>query len=177
MAYQPIENYGIIGDLHSAALVGMDGSIDWLCLPDFDSPSAFAAILDDAKGGRFKIAPVSDSVTRKQLYWPDTNVLITRFFTPEGVGEITDYMPVDAPHQLIRRVAVVGGEMTFRMECSPAFNYARDEHETEIGAGGAEFRSAQLGLGLVTRLPLEQQGGGVVAEFTLREEQTAVFVL
>src|SRR5215218_1707160 len=183
MAYQPIENYGIIGDLHSAALVGMDGSIDWLCLPRFDSPSVFAAILDDAKGGRFNIAPVSDSVTRKQLYWPDTNVLITRFFTPEGVGEITDYMPVDVPanshrrSQVIRRVEVVRGEMTFRMECSPAFNYARDEHETEIVPGGATFRSPQLGLGLVTQLPLKQQGGGVVAGFTLREEQMAVFAL
>ena len=183
MAYQPIENYGIIGNLHSAALVGMDGSIDWLCLPRFDTPSVFAAILDDAKGGRFKIAPVSDGVTRKQLYWPDTNVLITRFFTPEGVGEITDYMPVDVPanahrrSQVIRRVEVVRGEMTFRMECSPAFNYARDEHETEIVPGGATFRSPQLGLGLATQLPLKQQGGGVVAEFTLREEQMAVFAL
>jgi GH15 family glucan-1,4-alpha-glucosidase len=177
MAYQPIENYGIIGDLHSAALVGMDGSIDWLCLPRFDSPSVFAAILDDAKGGRFKISPISEGVTRKQLYWPDTNVLITRFFTPDGVGEITDYMPVDAPHQLIRRVAVVRGEMAFRMDCSPAFNYARDEHEIRIVPGGAEFRSARLGLGLVTRLPLERRGRGVFAEFTLREEQTAVFAL
>jgi hypothetical protein len=83
MAYQPIENYGIIGDLHSAALVGMDGSIDWLCLPRFDSPSVFAAILDDEKGGRFKIAPVSDGVTRKQLYWPDTNVLMAGHQRPD----------------------------------------------------------------------------------------------
>jgi GH15 family glucan-1,4-alpha-glucosidase len=118
MAYQPIENYGIIGDLHSVALVGMDGSIDWLCLPHFDSPSVFAAILDDEKGGRFKIAPVSEDVTRKQFYWPDTNILITRFFTPDGVGEITDYMPIHMPendhrrHQLVRRVKVVRGEMT-----------------------------------------------------------------
>jgi GH15 family glucan-1,4-alpha-glucosidase len=182
-SYQPIENYGIIGDLHSAALVGMDGSIDWMCLPRFDSPSVFAAILDDEKGGRFKIATVSEGVTRKQLYWPDTNVLITRFFTPEGVGEITDYMPVDVPtnghrrSQVIRRVEVVRGEMTFRMECSPAFNYARDEHEAEIVSGGATFRSEQLGLGLATGIPLKQQGGGVVSEFSLQEDQIAVFAL
>jgi GH15 family glucan-1,4-alpha-glucosidase len=94
MAYQPIDTYGIIGDLHSVALVGMDGSIDWLCLPHFDAPSVFAAILDDEKGGRFKIAPVSGADTHKQLYWPDTNVLVTRFFTPDGVAEIIDYMPV-----------------------------------------------------------------------------------
>jgi GH15 family glucan-1,4-alpha-glucosidase len=183
MAYQPIENYGIIGDLHSAALVGMDGSIDWLCLPRFDSPSVFAAILDDEKGGRFKISPVSGGATRKQLYWPDTNVLVTRFFTPDGVAEITDYMPIDAPapgrgrHQLIRRIEVVRGEMAFRMECSPAFNYARDEHETETNSGGATFRSPQLSLGLATQVSLKQQDRGVVAEFTLREEQMAVFVL
>src|SRR5918912_268648 len=138
MAYQPIENYGIIGDLHSVALVSMDGSIDWLCLPHFDSPSVFAAILDDEKGGRFRIAPASGDVSRKQIYWPDTNVLVTRFFTPDGVAEITDYMPIHMSdnghgrHQLIRRVGVVRGVMDFRMECSPAFNYARDGHETEI---------------------------------------------
>src|SRR3712207_2361782 len=155
MTYQPIENYGIIGDLHSVALVGMDGSIDWLCLPHFDSPSVFAAILDDEKGGRFKIAPVSGDLTRKQLYWPDTNVLVTRFFTPDGVAEVTDYMPVDAAssnrrgeHQLIRRVEVVRGEVAFRMECSPAFDYARAEHQTEVTKGGACFRSQQLSLGL-----------------------------
>jgi GH15 family glucan-1,4-alpha-glucosidase len=181
MAYQPIENYGIIGDLHSVALVGMDGSIDWLCLPRFDSPSVFAAILDDEKGGRFKIAPVSEGVTRKQFYWPDTNVLVTRFFTPDGVAEIRDYMPVGVSekghHQVIRRVEVVRGEMNFRMECTPAFDYARDEHETEKTEGGACFRSAHLSLGLATEVPLRFEGKGMVAEFTLREEQTAVFVL
>ena len=183
MTYQPIENYGIIGDMHSVALVGMDGSIDWLCFPHFDSPSVFAAILDDGKGGRFKIAPVGGDLTRKQLYWPDTNVLITRFFSPEGVGEVTDYMPVGVPenghgyHQVIRRVRVVRGVVTFRMECFPAFDYAREEHETAISDEGACFRSPRLCLGLATRVPLEQLGNGVVAEFTLQEEQTAVFVL
>jgi pentatricopeptide repeat protein len=183
MAYQPIENYGIIGDLHSAALVGIDGSIDWLCLPRFDSPSVFAAILDDEKGGRFKITPVSDGVTRKQLYWPDTNVLITRFFTPDGVAEITDYMPIHVSmngrgrHQLIRRIKVVRGEMNFRMECSPAFNYARDGHKTEITEGGACFHSGQLSLGLATDVPLRSESNRVVAEFSLQEEQMAVFVL
>jgi pentatricopeptide repeat protein len=184
MTYQPIENYGIIGDLRSVALVGMDGSIDWLCLPHFDSPSVFAAILDDEKGGRFKIAPVLNGVTCKQLYWPDTNVLVTRFFTPEGVAEIRDYMPISVSengherhHQVIRRVEIVRGEMNFRMECSPAFDYARVEHETEMTEGGACFRSARLSLGLATDVPLKLDGKGVVAEFTLREEQTAVFVL
>ena len=183
MSYQPIENYGIIGDLHSVALVGIDGSIDWLCLPHFDSPSVFAAILDDQKGGHFKIAPVSEGVTRKQFYWPDTNILVTRFFTLSGVAEIIDYMPIHTAgngrgrHQLIRRVEVVRGEMDFRTECSPAFNYARDEHETEITKSGARFRSPQLSLGLATQLPLKRRDNGILAEFTLREEHSTVFVL
>jgi GH15 family glucan-1,4-alpha-glucosidase len=183
VTYQPIQDYGIIGDMHSAALVGTDGSIDWLCFPHFDSPSVFAAILDDEKGGRFKIAPSAEGVARKQLYWPDTNVLITRFFTPGGVGEIIDYMPVGMPenghgyHQLVRRVRVVRGEMSFRMECSPAFDYAREEHETEVTEEGACFRSPGLSLGLATRVPLEENAGSAVAEFSLDEGETAVFVL
>lgn len=94
MPYQPIENYGLIGNLRTAALVGMDGSIDWLCLPNFDSPSIFAAILDDRKGGRFRIAPPIEGFRLKQHYWPNTNILITRFLHPDGIGEIEDYMPV-----------------------------------------------------------------------------------
>ncbi|MBA3423190.1 MAG: glycoside hydrolase family 15 protein [Rubrobacter sp.] len=183
MTYQPIQEYGIVGDMHSAALVGTDGSIDWLCFPHFDSPSVFAAILDDEKGGRFKIAPAVEGAARKQLYWPDTNVLVTRFFSPDGVGEIIDYMPVGIPdnghgyHQLIRRVRVVRGEMSFRVECSPAFDYAREKHETEITDEGACFRSPDLGLGLATRVPLEENAGSAVADFTLGEGETAVFVL
>jgi GH15 family glucan-1,4-alpha-glucosidase len=136
MAYQPIENYGIIGDLYTVALVGMNGSIDWLCCPSFDSPSVFAAILDDKKGGHFKIAPTVKGITHKQFYWPETNVLITRFLSADGVGEITDYMPIarsekgTGHHQVIRRVSVVRGSMAFRMECFPAFNYARDDHRS-----------------------------------------------
>jgi GH15 family glucan-1,4-alpha-glucosidase len=77
MGYQPIENYGIIGDLRTTALVGLDGSIDFMCFPHFDSPTLFAAMLDDGKGGRFKIAPkVTEGVRHKQLYLPDTNVLL-----------------------------------------------------------------------------------------------------
>ena len=183
MTYQPIQDYGVIGDMHSAALVGTDGSIDWLCFPHFDSPSVFAAILDDEKGGRFKIAPFAEGAARKQLYWPDTNVLITRFFSVDGVGEIIDYMPVgirengDGHHQVIRRVRVVRGEMSFGMECSPAFDYAREGHETEISSEGACFRSSGLGLGLATQIPLEETDGAAVAEFSLGQGETAVFVL
>src|SRR4051812_39158094 len=99
MPYQPIENYGIIGDLNTVALVNLNGSIDFMCFPDFDSPSIFAALLDDEKGGRFEISPQFHEMKMKQLYLPDTNVLLTRFLSKEGVGEITDFMPVDELHE------------------------------------------------------------------------------
>ena len=183
MAYQPIEDYGIIGDMHTVALVGMNGSIDWFCCPHFNSPSVFAAILDDKKGGRFQIAPTAPGVTQKQFYWPGTNVLVTRFLCPQGVAEITDYMPVGGPaeehghHQVVRRVNVVRGSLSFRLDCQPAFNYAQDKHTTEISAGGACFCSRRLSLGLATRVRLKRNVTGVSAEFTLHEDQTAVFVL
>jgi GH15 family glucan-1,4-alpha-glucosidase len=183
MAYRPIEDYGIIGNMHSAALVGIDGSIDWYCHPHFDSPSVFAAILDDGKGGRFRISPAQSTVNHKQFYWPDTNVLVTRFLSHDGVGQVVDYMPVgvaeDAPgaHWLIRRVQVVRGTMSFRLECEPAFNYARDKHETSISPEGACFHAPGMSIGLVTEIPLQRKDEGVASEFTLQRGQTAVFVL
>ena len=183
MAYQPIENYGVIGNMHTVALVGMNGSIDWLCYPNFNSPSVFGAILDEKKGGRFKIAPTMEGVTNKQIYWPGTNVLVTRFLSPDGVGEVVDFMPVGISegeqgyHQLVRRVNVVRGTMTFRMECFPAFNYARDEHTTKLLPGGAFFKSEQYGINLSSIVPLREAPQGAVAEFTLREGERVNFTL
>src|SRR5215475_8343569 len=102
MDYQPIENYGIIGDLETVALVGLNGSIDFMCFPKFDSPSIFASLLDKDKGGYFCIRPVFKEMKTKQLYLPDTNVLLTRFLSADGVGEITDFMPVG--QQVVRRL-------------------------------------------------------------------------
>ena len=182
MGYQPIENYGIIGNMQTVALVGMNGSIDWFCSPYFDSPSVFAAILDDKKGGRFKIAPPMDNITQKQMYWPETNVLISRFLSSDGVAEVTDFMPVGAravgPQvHLVRRVNVVRGTMPFRMECFPRFNYARDDCETRISQEGASFYSPGLSLHLSTAMPLELVDGGAVADFTLREGDSVTFTL
>lgn len=183
MAYQPIESYGMIGDMHSVALVGTNGSIDWLCLPRFDSPSVFAAILDDKKGGNFRIAPVEADVTCKQFYSPETNVLITRFLASAGAAELTDFMPVGAAaaqhgrRQILRRVTAVRGTTRFHLECRPAFNFARDAHQVTLSETGALFASAQLRLGLATRIPLRESAGGVVAEFTLHEGESAVFAL
>jgi GH15 family glucan-1,4-alpha-glucosidase len=184
MPYQPIENYAMIGDMHTVALVGINGSIDWLCIPHFDSPSVFGAILDDKKAGRFSIAPVGDMVTYKQFYWPETNVLITRFLAPHGAAELTDFMPISTAspsgqhnHQLIRRVAAVRGSIEFDMECLPAFNYARDRHTTNIADEGVTFESPSLSLGLTAHTSLEKKGNGVISRFTLKEGEAAVFVL
>ena len=183
MAYQPIENYAIIGNMYTTALVGLNGSIDWFCFPHFDSPSVFGAILDDKKGGRFQIAPAGGEVTHKQLYWPDTNVLITRFFSPDGVGEVIDFMPVGLSkkdfsyHGLIRRVRVARGSMRFRLVCQPAFNFARDAHASRLTAQGVCFESANLSLGLTAPVPLQQHESGVQAEFTLTEGHSETFVL
>jgi GH15 family glucan-1,4-alpha-glucosidase len=108
MAYQPIEDYGIVGNLRTAALIGKNGSVDWLCFPRFDSPSVFGGILDSQKGGFFRIAPSAGDVTHKQLYWPDTNVLVTRFLSNDGVGEIIDFMPMRENYGLIRQVKSFG---------------------------------------------------------------------
>jgi GH15 family glucan-1,4-alpha-glucosidase len=179
MAYQPIEHYGVIGNLRTCALVGSNGSIDWLCLPRFDSPSVFGAILDDRKGGRFSIAPPScEGQRQKQFYWPDTNVLITRFLHPDGIGEIEDYMPVGGQaDQIVRRVRMVRGHMPLRLECRPAFDYARGKHETTMDDNGVRFDGPGLSLGLAVSVPVKRDGDGVVADVHLDEGQSATFVL
>ena len=183
MGYQPIEKYGVIGNMRTVALVGMDGSIDWLAWPHFDSPSMFAAVLDEKKGGYYKIAPTSEGVTERQLYWPETNVLVTRFLSPEGVAEVIDFMPIGTHHgseesnQLIRQVNVVRGAMHFKMECRPAFNFARDTHEVEIHDTGATFLTSGANLRLSTTIPLSKSGTGLTAEFDLHEGQTVSFSL
>jgi GH15 family glucan-1,4-alpha-glucosidase len=186
VAYQPIQDYGLIGNMHTAALVGRDGSIDWLCMPHFDSPSVFARILDSRKGGHFRIAPLaSDDVTCKQIYWPDTNVLISRFLLGDGVVEVIDYMPIAVGkgepgfRQLIRRVEVVRGSLPVKIECFPAFNYARDAHKVELRECGAVFSSDSLTIELTTRckVALKQDRGGVEAIVPLKQGERMTFVL
>ncbi|MDA0737989.1 MAG: glycoside hydrolase family 15 protein [Nitrospirae bacterium] len=183
MSYQPIENYGLIGNMRTTALVGMNGSIDWFCFPHFDSPSIFAAILDENKGGRFQIMPVNSNAKHKQFYWPDTNVLVTRFLSSQGVGQIIDFMPVGLKetdvgyHGIIRRVQAIRGNLKFKLECSPAFNYARDQHTTTLTSDGVRFDANGLSLRLGATIPLQQDGTGVVAEFELHEGHELSFAL
>jgi GH15 family glucan-1,4-alpha-glucosidase len=179
--YLPIAEHGVIGDLHTIALVGTDGRIDWYCCPRFDSPSVFGAILDKSRGGVYRIAPLAEDWAPKQLYFPETNVLITRFLTPGGVGEVQDFMPIQKGlahrHRLIRRVLGVRGEMRFAIEVQPRFNYARDPHETIFHERGVLFRSSSLSLALETQVPLDFRDDGAYGEFTLHPGETAAFVL
>ncbi|HEU4901776.1 MAG TPA: glycoside hydrolase family 15 protein [Flavisolibacter sp.] len=184
MGYQPVENYGIIGDLNTVALVGLDGSIDFMCFPNCDSPTIFAALLDDKKGGRFQIVPAFTEMKTKQLYLPDTNVLLTRFLSKEGVGEITDFMPVEELYdgkELVRRVTTVRGEVHYKLLCQPRFNYARSDHNINIRSDYEVIFSSkgedETVLRLSSSVPLRIENGDVVAEFTLGANETADFLL
>jgi GH15 family glucan-1,4-alpha-glucosidase len=184
MPYQAIENYGVIGNMRTTALVGMNGSIDWYCSPNFDSPSVFGAILDDGKGGRFQISPIADQVKIKQFYWPSTNILVTRFAHADGIVELEDFMPVGLPAgspwcgHLYRRIRCVRGTVRMSLACRPAFDYGRAVHETTVDANGAIFKSKDLRLALCSVVPLEPDGrGGVTADFVIEEGQSQVFAL
>ena len=181
--YLPIAEHGLIGDLHTVALVGTDGTIDWYCCPRFDSPSVFAAILDADQGGLFRISPDCDSWSSKQLYLPDTNILITRFLTPDGVGEVQDFMPPQTGEQacrrgIVRRVVAVRGLMRFVAHVAPRFDYARTRHDVMLTEHGALFRSPALTLSLSTPCALKVvNGADVCAHFAVRAGETATFVL
>jgi GH15 family glucan-1,4-alpha-glucosidase len=182
--YPAIDDHGLIGDLQTVALVNTDGEIDWLCLPRFDSPSVFASLLDREKGGRFRISPADTGYVTRQLYLPGSAILITRFMTPAGVGEVLDFMPVtERPgpsdrHRLVRIVRVVRGEMRFLFECEPRFDYGRASHTLDVSEDGAVFRAgdSQLTLHAARLLDWDStevrtshpQGDGIRVTATLR---------
>jgi GH15 family glucan-1,4-alpha-glucosidase len=180
--YLPISDHGLIGDLRSVALVGTNGTIDWYCCPAFDAPSVFASILDADRGGCFELAAIGRART-KQFYFPDTNVLITRFFTEDGVGEVQDFMPVGGEsveadrHRLIRRVVCVRGSLPFRVRVAPRFDYGALPHTLRMAGDMAVFESEKLSLTLTATVPLEAQGPDARADFKLSEGEEAVFAL
>ncbi|PWR14547.1 glucoamylase [Micromonospora sicca] len=152
-SYPAVEGHGLIGDLQTAALVSRDGTLDWFCAPRFDSPSIFGGLLDRHEGGYFQVSPVGVEYRSKQLYVPGTPILITRFLSADGVGELVDFMPVAGDratdrHRLVRMIRVVRGEMRFQVECRPRFNYGRDPHQLEVHPEGDVFRSPGLALTL-----------------------------
>ncbi|MFF7206437.1 glycoside hydrolase family 15 protein [Streptomyces sp. NPDC008141] len=149
--YPLIENHGLIGDLQTAALVATDGTIDWFCCPRFDSPSVFGALLDREKGGHCTVKPAVNDYSTKQLYLPDTAILVTRFMTEAGAGEVLDFMPVTGSeatdrHRIVRMLRCVRGSMTFDVEIAPRFDYGRKPHELHISQHGAMFVSDGLQL-------------------------------
>ena len=183
MSFEPIENYGVIGNMRSIALVSVNGSIDFLCYPNFDSPTVFAALLDDQRGGCFQIQPQLRKKHARQLYLPDTNILLTRFLAEEGVAELTDYMPIgvdsEQPNEIIRTVAVVRGEIDFKMRCQPRFSYAMCGHTVNIEDRYAIFRPTSevcAPLALYSSVVLRPQSGDVISDFRLRAGQKATFV-
>ena len=182
MAYPPIEDHGIIGDLHTVALVGLDGAVDFLCAPRFDSPPVFASLLDRDKGGRFELAPAHDHARHKQLYLPDTNVLLTRFLSEHSVAEISDFMPVGGREEvrcLVRRAKAVRGDVRFRMRCAPRFGYGPGPHRVERDEHGVVFTSEDGGVRarLFASVPVDVADGDAVAEFVLAHGESATFVL
>lgn len=181
--YQPIGNYGIIGNLHTVALVSITGSIDFLSFTRFDSPTLFASVLDKQKGGYFQICPLLAEVDYKQLYLPDSNILLSRFLSDDGMAEVTDFMPIKKEESnctLIRSVKTVLGKLPFKIVCKPAFDYAREEHEVEAGEKEVIFRTKskiQPDIRLSASIPLTIKNNEVFAEFSLCEREQADFVM
>ncbi len=183
MPYAPIEQYGLIGNMKSAALVCATGSIDWLCLPHFDSPSVFAAILDDDIGGAFKLHPLEKPLRVTQHYRPETNVLIRRLHTRTGIGEVIEFMPVGlskhdhARPDLVRIVRVEHGEIAFRLHCKPAFNYGRDRHDGTINDGCATFINGPIRFTLTSTCPVQLEDGAAAATIRIRGGESQAFTL
>jgi GH15 family glucan-1,4-alpha-glucosidase len=185
--YPNISDHGLIGDLQTAALVTTDGTIDFFCCPRFDSPSVFCSLLDAEKGGYFRISPVADNYVSKQLYFPNTAVLITRFMTPDGVGEVLDFMPViegkpTDRHRLVRHLRVARGTMKFQIEVQPRFDYGRASHTVETTSVGAVFRTTggmELTMHTAGRISpaeggaqIERAGDGLRAVISMREGES-----
>jgi GH15 family glucan-1,4-alpha-glucosidase len=172
-AYPPIADHGLIGDLQTSALVATDGTIDWFCSPRFDSPSVFASLLDQEKGGRFTFSPVTTGHVTKQMYLPDTAVLVTRYLSPEGVAEVIDFMPIENPgaetdhHRIIRAVRGIRGQVELEARVEPRFDYGRQSHKLRMDGTTAVFESPSLTLNLASTQPLEQHDQDVRARFTV----------
>ncbi|MFJ8159500.1 glycoside hydrolase family 15 protein [Streptomyces sp. NPDC096136] len=183
--YPPIAEHGLVGDLQTAALVSSRGVVDWFAAPRFDSPSIFAALLDHDRGGYFELAPEHPDVTCKQLYYTGTAILVTRFMSPDGVGEVFDFMPPDRTriptdrHTLVRAVRCVRGTFDFSLVCRPRFDYGRAEHSLELDGGRAVFRSPEIDAHLQATFPLERDGQDVRGRVRLSagESGGAVFTV
>ncbi|GAA0564211.1 glycoside hydrolase family 15 protein [Chitinophaga japonensis] len=180
--YEPIADYGIIGNLHTIALVSLKGSIDYMPFMRIDSPTIFLKLLDAEKGGYFSVCP-TDSFTSKQRYITDTNVLTTNFFSDEGMAELLDYMPVNEKEfncTVVRKLKGIRGSIRFSMKCAPVFNYAMAKHTIERENDNLLFIpeiSFQTPLRLLSNIPLTIKETEACCDFVLNESETVFFVL
>ncbi|WP_410624452.1 glycoside hydrolase family 15 protein [Amycolatopsis sp. cmx-8-4] len=183
MSYLPIAEHGLVGDLRTAALVGTDGRVSWFCAPRFDSPSVFGALVDAERGGDWELAPVCEVTARHQFYFPDTNILITRFLTEDGIVELQDFMPILRPHddehrqRLVRRVVNIRGEVRMRTRVRPCFDYGRDVPEVSEKDGRISFQGKEIRVCLDSSVTLETGDGAATAEFDVPAGDTELFVL
>ena len=181
MPYRKISDYGVIGDMHSAALVSSDGSIDWLCFPRFDSPSVFAALVGDANGGHFRIRPAGD-FRHDHSYLSDSNVLAANFETDSGSVSLTDFMPVaeevtHCDHEVVRIVRCERGSVEMELEFQPRLDYARSPTEVRVNGRSVVARLNGDCLSMTSGVPLEASDGGARARFTLKEGEWTSFLL
>jgi len=182
--FQPIENYGIIGNLKTVALVSLNGSIDFMCAPKFDSPSVFATMLDSQRGGFCAIEPDLENLTTKQLYFPGTAILLTRFFSDDGIAELTDFMPVATGNKsstsaIVRHIKTVRGSIKFKFSCIPRFGYSESDYEVIKDNDQLIFscEKEKLNIKIAANVPLVVRKKNGYAEFTLEEAETATIVL
>lgn len=182
---RPIQNHGAIGDLSTMALVATDGAIDFLCWPNFDSPTVFAALLDPDRGGLFELFPDMPNARVVQQYLPDTNVLLTRWMDDDSSCETVDFMPIkDADAEietaLVRRFRCTRGEVILKLNCAPRFDYAREAVAARIDGSSAVWEP-QVGpsIRLSASIPLRARDTNVVADgdIRLKAGETAEFVL
>jgi hypothetical protein len=173
MSYPSIADHGLIGDLQTAALVATDGTIDWFCCPRFDSPSVFASLLDDYRGGRFALAPVVPGHTTKQMYMPGTAILVTRFLSASGIAEAVDFMPIERPQmvsdrrRIVRVVRGIRGDVELEARVEPRFDYGRRSHQVHVNTTTAVFEAGPQRLHLTSLTPLERDGDDVRSRFTV----------
>jgi GH15 family glucan-1,4-alpha-glucosidase len=168
----------VVGDLYTVALVGAEGTIDWYCPGGLDAPSVFGALLDARGGGHWSLCPAGGQWRSRQLYLPETNVLVTRFTSDEGELELEDLMPIGVtPGSLVRRIVGVRGEPHLVTEVEPRFDYARSTHTVHLRDQGAQFESDGQELTLHAPLRLRRTRAGVQAKFCVAPGEVLTLAL
>jgi len=187
-----IDAHGLIGNMRTTALVSTEGVIDFMCFPRIDSPTVFGSLLHPERGGAFSITPDFEVARAKQLYLPETNVLLTRFMSAQAVCEVVDFMPVADPDDdakavsncVVRIVRAIFGDMSVKMRCAPRFDYARGSHETaQVDTNTLRFTPASEASGaqaealtLDATVPLSIDHDDAVARFDLKQGEMACFI-